>query len=257
MTLGDTSRPRVGLFVTCLVDIMRPSVGFAAVRLLEAAGCNVEVPTAQTCCGQPGYNSGDMGSARALALSTIRAFAGYDYVVAPSGSCAAMLKLHYPRLLSDDDVSLREARAFAGRVYELTAFLVNVRGVKHVPGAFTGRVVYHDACSAKREMDIGSEPHTLLKSMHGVDLVEPRERESCCGFGGLFATKYPELSTALADAKIESLGASSPEIIVGPDLGCLLHIAGRLARRGSRPMCRHVAEVLAGEMNDPPIAGPM
>jgi L-lactate dehydrogenase complex protein LldE len=254
MTNGQSQRPRVGLFVTCLVDLMRPSVGFAAVRLLEAAGCEVAVPASQTCCGQPAYNGGDRKSAKAIALQTIEAFEGFDYVVAPSGSCAAMLKVHYPPLMAGDAGLEARARAFAERVYELTAFLVDVRGLEGVPGAFAGRVAYHDACSGLRELGIKRQPRALLAALPDVQLVEMPDAEACCGFGGLFSVKYPEISDAIVTRKTASIAATAPELLLGGDLGCLMNIAGKLSREGSNVACRHVAEVLAGEMSEAPIA---
>ena len=254
MTRGQSQRPRVGLFVTCLVDLMRPSVGFAAVRLLQAAGCDVAVPASQTCCGQPAYNGGDRESAKAIALQTIAAFQGFDYVVAPSGSCAAMLKVHYPRLMAGDAEREARARAFAERVYELTAFLVDVRGLKAVPGTFAGRVAYHDACSGLRELSVKRQPRALLAALPDVQLVEMPDAEACCGFGGLFSVKFPEISDAIVAKKTASVAAAAPELLLSGDLGCLVNIAGKLAREGSNIACRHVAEVLAGEMGEAPIA---
>jgi L-lactate dehydrogenase complex protein LldE len=256
MTRGQSHRPRVGLFVTCLVDLMRPSVGLAAVRLLEAAGCEVGVPTTQTCCGQPAYNGGDHRSAAALAQATIAAFDGFDYVVAPSGSCAAMLKLHYPRLMAGDAQAQARARAFAERVHELVSFLVDVRGLKAVPGTFAGRVTYHDGCSGLRELGIKDEPRTLLAEMPGVELVEMRDGAACCGFGGLFSVNFPDISNAIAGKKTAAIGAAEPALVLSGELGCLLSIAGKLKREGSPIACRHVAEVLAGEMSAAPIAWP-
>ncbi len=250
---SQSQRPRVGLFVTCLVDVLRPSVGFAAARLLEAAGCDVFVPAAQTCCGQPAYNGGDRENARALALQTIAAFEGFDYVVAPSGSCAAMLKVHYPRLLADDAEAPR-ARAFAERVHELVSFLTDVRKLEAVPGTFSGRVTYHDGCSGLRELGIKRQPRELLKRLPGVDLVEMAETEACCGFGGLFCVKYPDISNAMVSKKTANIAAVEPELVLAGELGCLINIAGKLAREGSRVSCRHVAEVLAGETAELPIA---
>jgi L-lactate dehydrogenase complex protein LldE len=256
MSEGYARRPRVGLFVTCLVDVMRPSVGFAAVRLLEAAGCEVVVPKAQTCCGQPAYNSGEMRGARAIALKTIAAFDGYDYVVAPSGSCAAMLKLHYPRLMAGDDEAERRARAFAERVHELVSFLVDVRGMSTVPGSFQGRVTYHDGCSGLRELKIKQQPRRLLAAMPGLELIEMPGTETCCGFGGLFSVKFPEISNSMVSAKAKSSEATGAELMLSGELGCLLNVAGKLSRQGSRVACRHVAEVLAGDMDAPPLARP-
>lgn len=256
MSEQPVQSPRVGLFVTCLVDLVRPSVGFAAVRLLEQAGCRVEVPALQTCCGQPAYNSGDRPAARSIARATIRAFEAMDYVVAPSGSCAAMLKLHYPALLSDAPEEAAAARVFAARVHELMSFLIDIRGTERVSATYAGRVAYHDACSARRELGIAGAPRRLLASIDGLELVEPDESETCCGFGGLFSVKYPEISGALAEKKCAALARAAPDLVVGPDLGCLLHIAGRLSREKSSIGCRHVAELLAGETSDPPIGGP-
>lgn len=257
MTERESKPPRVGLFVTCLVDLMRPSVGFAAVKLLEASGCIVEVPEAQTCCGQPAHNSGELPLAREMALQMVRAFAGYDYVVAPSGSCAAMAKLHYPRLVANGSASEQaEVQAFSARVHELVSFLVNVRGMRDVPGVFEGRVAYHDACSAKRELGMSEEPRRLLTAMTGVELVDLADSESCCGFGGLFAVKYPEVSGAIVGKKTAAVRAAAPDVFVGPDLGCLMNIAGKLSREGNPVPCRHIAELLAGEISDPPIGKP-
>lgn len=247
-------KPRVGLFVTCLVDLMRPSVGFAAATLIERAGCTVVVPAAQTCCGQPAYNSGDADTARDLALQTVRAFAGCDFVVAPSGSCAAMLRIHYPALFKGRGDVEFEIEAFAERVHELTSFLVNVRGATETGARFEGRVVHHDACSGLRELDIRAEPRRLLAAVAGLELVEAPETTACCGFGGLFSVKYPEISTAICDRKIEDLRSAAPDLVTAGDLGCLMNLAGRLRRSGVPLPCRHVAEVLAGETAEPPIA---
>lgn len=245
---------RAGLFVTCLVDLIRPSVGFAAARLIEAAGCEVVVPEGQTCCGQPAYNSGDRASAKALALQTVRAFADCNYVVAPSGSCAAMLKLHYPRLVADDAQAIQdEVAAFAAKVHELCTFLTLIRPVAALPGRFTGRVAYHDACSGLRELGIKSAPRELLAKVPGVELAEMKEPEACCGFGGLFAEKYPGISNAIVTRKTDDALAAKTDILLAGDLGCLMNIAGKLQRDGRSLPCRHIAEVLAGEMSDPAI----
>jgi L-lactate dehydrogenase complex protein LldE len=245
--------PRVGLFVTCLVDLFRPSVGFAAVKLLEASGCTVEVPRAQTCCGQPAYNSGDRADARAIALQVIAAFAGYDYVVAPSGSCAAMLKEHYPALLRDDPTLAVRADAFAERVHELVSFLTDVRGLEAVTAQFDGRVTYHDGCSGLRELGIKAQPRALLAAVHGLDLAEHEDAEVCCGFGGTFCVKYPEISNAMVTSKAEAVEKSGAGTLLAGDLGCLMNMAGKLQRRGATVRVRHVAEVLAGMAEGPAI----
>ena len=250
-----TRRPRVGLFVTCLVDLFRPSVGFAAVKLLADAGCDVDVPTRQTCCGQPAYNSGDKATAQDLARRTIAAFEGHDYVVVPSGSCAGMLKLHYPELLADDADWKARATAFANKVHELTAFLVNVRGVTRVEATLEARATYHDSCSGLRELGVREQPRALLRTVKGLELVELVDADVCCGFGGTFAVKYPDISNAIVERKAEHVAATGADILLAGDLGCLMNMAGKLSRQGRPIAVRHVAEVLAGELRDPPIGG--
>jgi L-lactate dehydrogenase complex protein LldE len=249
----------VGLFVTCLVDLMRPSVGFAAAKLIEAAGCEVVVPAGQTCCGQPAYNSGDKDDARALALQTIAAFETCDYVVAPSGSCAGMLKSHYPRLLAGGKDEAR-AKAFAAKVFELVSFLVDERKMTSIAaelgGGFTGTVTYHDSCSGLRELGVKRQPRQLLTSIKGLTLVEMQDNEVCCGFGGTFSIKFPDISNALVEKKTANIAASDAPLVLAGDLGCLLNMAGKMTREGREVAARHVAEVLAGELSDPPIAKP-
>ncbi|NLO80353.1 MAG: (Fe-S)-binding protein [Xanthomonadaceae bacterium] len=242
---ANAARPRIGLFVTCLVDLLRPGVGFAAVKLLESAGCIVEVPGGQTCCGQPAYNSGDLSAARALAKQTIQAMESYDYVVLPSGSCAGTLR-DYPRLLAVEPVWRQRAQELAERTFELTSFLVDVLGWDAVDAEFPATVTYHDSCAGLRQLGIKQQPRRLLAKVAGLDLRELRETEDCCGFGGTFCVKYPELSTRLADDKIADIEQTGARAVLGGDLGCLLHIAGRLHRRGSPVKAYHVAEVLAG-----------
>jgi L-lactate dehydrogenase complex protein LldE len=253
----DARKPRVGLFVTCLVDLFRPSVGFAAVKLLEAAGATVEVPGAQTCCGQPGYNSGDFDAARALARGLVETFEPFDYVVAPSGSCAAMIARHMPGLLSDDSKLSARASALAARAYELVAFLTDVLKLETVPGEFTGAVAYHDSCSGLRELGIKAQPRSLLAKVKGLSLKEVSEPEACCGFGGLFCVKYGDISTRIADQKLDHVVKSGADTLLAGDLGCLLHLAGRLRRRKEKIRIRHVAEVLAGHAEGPAIGEPV
>ena len=247
---------RVGLFVTCLVDLFRPSVGFAAVKLLEDAGCQVEVPAAQTCCGQPAYNSGDTADAKAIAADVITAFEDFDYVVAPSGSCAGMLRVHYPALFAGDAAMAPRARALAARTYELISFLTDVRGVRAVDARFAGRVTYHDSCSGLRELGIRAQPRDLLGSVTGLELTELPEGEACCGFGGTFCVKYPEISNAMVAAKAACVRETGAETLLAGDLGCLLNMAGKLKRDGAAVRVRHVAEVLAGMTDTPAIGEP-
>jgi L-lactate dehydrogenase complex protein LldE len=242
---------RVGLFVTCLVDLMRPRIGFAALRLLEAAGCEVVVPRTQTCCGQPGYNSGDRATALVLARKVLEEFEACDCVVAPSGSCAGMIRTHYPDLFSGDAAVLERVKRLCSRTYELTDFLVHVVKLEHVPGVFQGSVTYHDSCSGLRELGIKNQPRSLLARVRGLTLREMEECETCCGFGGTFSVKFGDISSHIAERKCANIAASGADAVVLGDLGCMLNIEGRLRRRGdAKTRVLHVAEVLAGSSGD-------
>ena len=247
---------RVGLFVTCLVDLFRPAVGFAAVKLLEDAGCAVEVPRAQTCCGQPAYNSGDRADARAIAAQVIEAFAGFDYVVAPSGSCAGMIRVHYPALFGADEPMRARADDLARRTHELVSFLVDVRGVERVTARHDGAVAYHDGCSGLRELGVKAQPRRLLRSIAGLRLTELPDAESCCGFGGTFCVKYPAISDRMVAEKTAAVAGSGAATLLAGDLGCLMNMAGKLHREGRIVAVRHVAEVLAGMTDGPAIGEP-
>lgn len=240
---------KTGLFVTCLVDLMRPRIGFAVLELLERAGCEVIVPKTQTCCGQPGYNSGDRASAIALARKLWREFADCDYVVVPSGSCAGMIRAHYPELLADlPEEERAPLKALAERTYELTDFLANI--ARFAPKSITSikSITYHDSCSGLRELGIKQQPRALLAQVEGATLKEMNECEQCCGFGGSFAIKYGEISAHIAERKCENIAASGADAVVLGDLGCMLNIEGRLRRRGdAKTQVLHVAEVLAGK----------
>ncbi|TKT69152.1 (Fe-S)-binding protein [Aquamicrobium sp. LC103] len=255
MHLPNNQKPRVGLFVTCLVDLFRPTVGFAAVKLIEDAGCAVEVPAAQTCCGQPAYNSGDRADTRAIAENTIAAFEEYDYVVAPSGSCAGMLKKHYPALFKGDAAWESRAAAFSEKVHELVSFLVDVLHVSSVEARMQGSVTYHDSCSGLRELGIREQPRKLLGSVEGLALKEMQEADVCCGFGGTFCVKYSDISNAIVSKKTENIREAGAGTLLAGDLGCLMNMAGKLKREGSAVEVRHVAEVLAGMSDAPPIGG--
>ncbi len=250
------AKPRVGLFVTCLVDLVRPQVGFAAVKLLEDAGCEVIVPPSQTCCGQPAWNSGADRHAADIARAVVDAFEPFDYVVAPSGSCAGTLRRHYPEILANDSAYASRARALAAKTHELISFLVNVRKVEGVTATCRAKACYHDSCSSLREMNVREEPRRLLARVDGLSLSELSDPEVCCGFGGLFAVKYPAISERMADNKIADALATGAELLLGPDLGCLLHLAGRMERRGQSIRVRHIAEVLAGMADEPALGEP-
>jgi L-lactate dehydrogenase complex protein LldE len=250
-----SDRPRVALFVTCLVDLYRPTVGFAALQLLEQVGCQVELPRAQTCCGQPAYNSGDRDTARDLGEAILDAFGGYDYVVVPSGSCGGMLKHHLPHLFDDDPNLRARADALAERTFELVSFLADVMGVarlhtRHIGGPVT----YHDGCSGLRELGVREQPRRLLQAI-GATVTEMVDADVCCGFGGTFCVKYPDISTRMVSDKVRDVVATGAETVLAGDLGCLLNIAGRLQREGHRTKVRHVAEVLAGMTGKVPPIG--
>ncbi len=241
---------RVGLLVTCLVDLMRPRVGFAALELLEAAGATVVVPPAQTCCGQPAYNSGDRADAAALARKLVDEFEDCDYVVAPSGSCSGMVRTHYADVLRDDPAYAERAKKLAARTYELTRFLVDVlkMGADAVPGRFAGTITYHDCCAGLREMGVKAQPRALLAGVDGLAVKEMAEPETCCGFGGTFSIKFGEISARLADNKCQHVLTSGVDAVVMGDVGCMLNVEGRLSRRGdTKVKVLHVAEVLAGD----------
>ncbi|NIA71727.1 (Fe-S)-binding protein [Pelagibius litoralis] len=250
------TRPRIGLFVTCLVDLMRPSVGFAAVKLLEQAGCEVAVPRAQTCCGQPAYNSGDRADTKAIAEQVIAAFDGFDYVVAPSGSCASMIKKHYPGLFTDDPPLRAKAEDLAERTFELVSFLTDVLNVEAVESSFSGAVTYHDSCSGLRELGVETQPRKLLNTLTGVEIREMEESNVCCGFGGTFCVKYPDISNKMVTNKAAFVAASGADTLLAGDLGCLMNMAGKLQRQGVAVQVRHVAEVLADMTHEPAIGQP-
>lgn len=247
---------RVGLFVTCLADLMRPSVAFAAVKLLQDAGCEVIVPPGQTCCGQPALNSGDSTDARAIARQVIVAFEGFDAVVGPSGSCMGTLRHDYPALFADEPAWRARAEDLSHRSHELMSFLVDVLKQQTVDAQYDGRVTYHDSCAGLREMGVKAQPRQLLASVQGLDLVEMAGTDECCGFGGTFCVKYPEISTKMVDDKIAHIQTSGATTVLGGDLGCLLNIAGRLKRRGLPVRVLHTAEVLAGFGQQPAIGEP-
>jgi L-lactate dehydrogenase complex protein LldE len=239
---------RVALFVTCLVDLMRPRIGFAALELLQGAGCEVIVPQTQTCCGQPAYNSGDRQAAQTLARKVLRELKDCDYVVVPSGSCGGMIKAHYPELLAEFTELRADVEWLAARTWELTDFLVNVLKIVRVPGRFDGTVSYHDSCSGLREMGVKAQPRALLARVPGLGLKEMSAPEQCCGFGGTFAVKYGDISARIADQKCQDIVATGADAVVLGDLGCMLNIEGRLRRRGDmKTRVLHVAEVLAGQ----------
>jgi L-lactate dehydrogenase complex protein LldE len=246
------SRPHVALFATCLVDLFRPSVGFAAVKLLEEAGCRVAVPV-QSCCGQPAYNSGDRGNATAIARQVIASFENFDHVVAPSGSCAGMLRTHYPALFADEPDWKARAERFAAKCHELVSFLVDVMQLERVAARWPGKAAYHDSCSGLRELGVRAQPRRLLASVAGLEVADLGVPEACCGFGGTFCVKYSAVSDKIAADKLADVTKTGADLLLAGDLGCLLHLAGKARRDGLAVSVRHVAEVLAGADAVPPI----
>ena len=248
--------PQVGVFATCLVDLIRPVVGFATVRLLERAGCEVSVPASQTCCGQPAYNSGDNVSAIAIARKVITTFESFDYVVVPSGSCSGTLRKHYPEMFANDPNWAPRAENLSKKTYELTQFLVDVMRISDVSASWRTNVTYHDSCSGLRELGIKSQPRILLQSVEGLTLSEAVEAETCCGFGGLFCVKYGDISDEIVGKKVADIYKTKADMVLGTDLGCLMNIAGKMKRQGSNIEVRHVAEILADLHDHPAIAAP-
>ena len=251
-----TPKPHVALFVTCLVDMFRPNVGFSAIKLLEDAGCDVSVPAAQTCCGQPAFNSGDNGTTADIARQVIEAFETYDYVVVPSGSCGGMIKSHYAELFEDDPHWQHRARDLGARTHELISFLVDIMGVDKVDAVFDGIVTYHDSCSGLRELGVKTQPRKLLRSVKGLKMQELTNPEVCCGFGGTFCVKYPEISDKMVTEKTEDIASTKAGTVLAGDLGCLMNMGGKLTRDGHSVRARHVAEVLAGMTDGPAIGDP-
>jgi len=233
----------VSLLVTCLGDVFFPDVGVATVRLLRRLGVTVDFPEAQTCCGQPHFNSGYHDEARSLARHVITVFDNGRPVVVPSGSCAAMVKLEQPELFHDDPVWAARARDLASRTYELSDFLVNVLKVEDVGARFEGRLTYHMACHL-RGLGLLTEPERLLKRVRGAELVPLERCDECCGFGGSFAVRYPEISGAMVQDKAAFIEKANVDAVVATDAGCLMNIGGCLRRRGSKVKALHLAEVL-------------
>ena len=236
---------RVSMFVTCIVDQLFPKVGIAMADVLERAGCRVDFPEAQTCCGQPAFNSGYRDEARSVALHFLRVFKDADYIVSPSGSCTSMVKHHYAELFHDDTARMEQVRTISARTHEFAAFLTDVVGVDDVGASFDHKVTYHDSCHALRELKIKDPPRRLLKNVRGLTLEEMDAAEECCGFGGTFSVKFPTVSGGMARTKIDSILRTGADTVVSVDSSCLMQLQGALSRAGSRVQTMHLAEVLA------------
>lgn len=251
--MSGQPNPRVGLFVTCLVDAIRPVIGFASIQLLEEAGCTVEVPQQQTCCGQPAFNSGDDADAAALARQTITALEPYDYVVVPSGSCAGSIRHGYPELLADDPAWAARAAAFAAKTHEIMSFLVDVLGFVPEGRRLDASATYHDSCAGLRELGVAAQPRALLSHVAGLEMRGLEGNDVCCGFGGTFCVKYSTISNAIVTEKAEAIERTGADLLLAGDLGCLMNMAGKLNRRGAKTRCFHTIEVVAGRADGPAI----
>ncbi len=255
MKIARDHKPRVGFFVTCIVDAMRPNIGFASLKLLADAGCDVEVPNTQTCCGQPAFNSGDDATSRQLAQQVITAFEGYDYVVVPSGSCASMIRSHYAELFAELPDWQERQHALSAKTWEILSFLTDV--MDYTPKAeYHGTATYHDSCSGLRDLGVHDQPRALLSHVDGLSMVPLEGNNECCGFGGTFCVKYPELSTAIVGEKTAKIKKTQADTLLGGDMGCLMNMAGKLSREGSDMRVYHTIEVLAGMADGPGICAP-
>ncbi len=243
---GEKRELKASLFITCLVDQFRPSVGEAMVKVLKSHGVKLDFPQGQTCCGQPAFNSGHLAEARKMAKHFIEVFDGTDYIITPSGSCAAMVKKHYVTLFADDTAMEERCRSLGERVYEFSEFLVKVLKVEKVKSAYSGRVTYHHSCHLLRELGIEDEPLRLLKSVQGLQYVEMQKADQCCGFGGAFSIRYPEISQAIVDDKIAQIKQSEADTVVANDTGCIMNLSSRINRLGEPIKVLHLAELLAG-----------
>ena len=239
---------KVALFVTCLVDQLCPNVGMATVEVLERAGCTVEFDERQTCCGQPAFNTGYRNEARDFAKRFIEIFeeSDADAIVSPSGSCTAMVK-HFHEVFADEPEWRDRAERIAEKTHELSSFLVNVLGIDSVGAVSSGKATWHDACHGLRDLRIKDEPRRLLNEVEGLEFVEMENADVCCGFGGTFSVKYPEISAGILDNKIEMIEKSGADTVVACDASCLMQIGGRLSRLGSKVQTKHIAEILASQ----------
>lgn len=239
------SKIRVALFITCLGDQFFPEVGECAVEVLRRQGVEVTFNPAQTCCGQPAFNTGYRNEAKAVAARVLDLFDGADYVVAPSGSCSTMIRIFYPELFAEDPALLAKVRRLQERFYEFSEFMVKVLKTEDVGAHFAHRVTYHDSCHLLRELGISDEPRRLLRAVRGIELVEMQDFKLCCGFGGTFAVKFPEVSVSMGEDKVRAAMEAGAEYLVANDSGCLMHLAGLIHRRRLPLKTMHIAQVLA------------
>ncbi len=255
MNTSPSERPRVGLFVTCLVDAMRPNIGFATLKLLEDAGCDVEVPQAQTCCGQPAFNSGDDATTREIAKQIIESYEKYDYVVVPSGSCASMIRTHYRDVFGDEPEWIERQSKLSAKTWEVLSFLSEVMNYQLGDVRYDGLATYHDSCSGLRDLGVYEQPRDMLKNVIGLKMTPLKDNDACCGFGGTFCVKYPDISNAIVSDKTENIAITGADTLLAGDLGCLMNMAGKLSREGRKVKAYHTIEVLAGMATDGGICG--
>jgi len=241
------SNRKITLFIQCIIDGMFPEVGFAVVRIFEKLGIDVECPAEQTCCGQPAFNSGYRKEAKRAAEHFINIFDDAEAIVCPSGSCVNMVRNHYPELFRDDEKLLAMAKGIGVRTFELTEYLVDVLGVEDIGSRYDGRITYHDSCHLMRGIGVKEQPRKLIRKISGAEFVEMNDSDKCCGFGGAFSVKYPEISTAILEDKVKNIIDSKAEVVTGCDMGCLMNIQGMLSRRQSPVKAFHIAQLLAGQ----------
>jgi L-lactate dehydrogenase complex protein LldE len=241
-----TENKKVTLFIQCLVDVMYPEVGEAMLKIFRKLDIAVDCPVDQTCCGQPAFNSGYHKQARVAARKFIQLFDDAQSIVCPSGSCVHMVRHHYPELFRDDPAWLKRAESIRDKTFELTEYLVDVLGVEALDARFDGKITYHDSCHPLRGLGIMDQPRKLISKVDGAEFIEMQKSDQCCGFGGAFAVKYPEISTAMVEDKVNNIIATGADAVVGVDMSCLMNIQGLLSRKKSDVKIMHIAELLAG-----------
>jgi L-lactate dehydrogenase complex protein LldE len=242
------SRPaqikKVSLFVQCLIDVYEPQTAASMVDIFTRLGLEVDCPTEQTCCGQMAYNAGHRREAAIAARHFVSLFEEAEAIVCPSGSCTAMIVHHYPQLLASDPKWAERAQRVAAKTYEFTQFLVDILGIQDVGAAYSGTATYHDSCHLARTLGIREQPRLLLNKVAGLSLVEMEDSDRCCGFGGVFSLKYPEISQAVLQDKVNSILRTGADLVVGCDLSCLINIQGMLHRQGAKVQAMHIAQLL-------------
>lgn len=240
------NKKKITLFVTCLVDGIYPEVAESMVEVFQRLNIHVDCPVDQTCCGQPAFNSGYRNEARVAAKRFIEIFEDAHVIVSPSGSCVNMVRHHYPELFKEDPKWLPRARRISDKTYEFTEYLVDILKVTDLSASFDGKVTYHDSCHLRRGLGVAEQPRKLLARIRGAEFIEMEDSDRCCGFGGGFSVKYPEISTAMVEDKVKNIIASGAGTVVGCDISCLMNIQGKLSRMGLPVKCLHIAQIMVG-----------